>query len=85
MGFERVRQQVPPARIPLWLLRHASGNTIECSMQVHPRGLEFQATLNTRVLHRQLFESMDELLLTAGRGKGRLESRGWTVVATKAN
>lgn len=68
-----------PARIPLWFLRHASGHTIECSVNMHPRGLEFRATMNADLLHSQVFGSAQELLRSAVRGKNLLESRGWTM------
>jgi hypothetical protein len=84
--FEHLRRlREPSFRIPLWYLRHASGHTIECSMNMHPDGMEFRAKLNTRLLHSQVFESVEELLQSAERGKGRLESRGWTTVALNTN
>ena len=84
--FHSIRSlREPSVRIPLWLLRHASGHTIECSMNMHPEGLEFRAQLNARLLHREVFQSVEELMQSAERGKGRLESRGWTAIATAAN
>ena len=86
MLFEHIRSlREPSVGIPLWFLRHASGHTIECSMNMHPDGLEFQAKLNARLLHREVFQSIEELMRSAERGKGRLESRGWTAIATKSN
>jgi hypothetical protein len=71
--------------IPLWSLRHSCGDTIECSVNTHPGGLEFRAKMNTELLHSQVFRSPEELLRSAERGKGLLESSGWTMVATKTN
>jgi hypothetical protein len=86
MIFEQIRRlREPSIRIPLWLLRHASGHTIECSMRTHPDGLEFQAKLNTRLLHSEVFGSVEELMRSAERGKGRLQSRGWTAIAADSN
>ena len=66
--------------IPLWSLRHSGGDTIEISVNTHPVGLEFRASLNTQLLHSQVFRSPDELMQSAERSRGLLESRGWTMV-----
>ena len=71
--------------IPLWSLRHCCGDTIEFSVKQHPIGLEFRAKMNTELLHSQVFRSPEELLRSAERSKGLLESRGWTMVAMETS
>ena len=66
--------------IPLWALRHAAGDTIEYSVDTHPIGLELRAKMNTQLLHSQVFRDPDELMRSAERGRGLLESRGWTII-----
>ena len=68
--------------IPLWSLRHDAGDTIEGSVNTHPCGLEFRATLNAELLHTQIFRDPDEMMRWVERSRTRLESRGWTLVDT---
>jgi hypothetical protein len=67
--------------LPLWSFRHICGDTLECSVNAHPIGLEFRARMNAHLLHSEVFRSPEELLRSAQRSKDRLESRGWTMVA----
>jgi hypothetical protein len=69
--------------IPLWSLRHSAGDTIECTVNTHPVGLEFRAAMNTELLHSQVFRDLEELFQSAERSRDLLESRGWMLVEAK--
>jgi hypothetical protein len=68
--------------IPLWSFRHAGGDTIEYSVDTHPTGLELQARMNSQLLHSQVFSDPVELMKSAERGRGLLQSCGWTMIET---
>ncbi len=71
--------------VHLWSFRHSRGDTIECSVNQHPVGLEFRAEMNAELLHRQVFRSPEELLHSTERGNELLTSRGWTLITAASD
>jgi hypothetical protein len=72
-------------RLRLWSFRHTGGDTIEYTVDTHPVGLELRARMNRQLLHSQVFREPEELIKSAARGRGLLESRGWTIIETEAD